>query len=88
LLVTGRTERQHSVESLNNFEMFDRLGPNESRLGPDDELAKNRIFISKSALSWIIYDLSVRKNVQCWVQENYKIRLIMKCKEESCPWRL
>jgi hypothetical protein len=68
--------------------MFDRLGPNESRLGPDDELAKNRIFISKSALSWIIYDLSVRKNVQCWVQENYKIRLIMKCKEESCPWRL
>jgi hypothetical protein len=29
LLVTGRTERQHPVEALNNFEMFDRLGAKE-----------------------------------------------------------
>jgi hypothetical protein len=61
LLVIGRTERQHLVEALNNFEMFDRLGANESRLGPDGELAENRIFASKSALSWIIYDWSVKK---------------------------
>jgi hypothetical protein len=56
LLVTGRTERQHPVEVLNNFEMFDRLGTDESRLGLDDDLAKNRIFTSKSALNWIICD--------------------------------
>jgi hypothetical protein len=56
LLVTGRTERQHSVEALNNFEMFDRLGANESRLGLDDELTENTIFASKSALNWIICD--------------------------------
>jgi hypothetical protein len=61
LLVTGRTERQHPLEALNNFEMFDRLGANESRLGPDDELVKNRIFASKSALNWVIYDWSIRK---------------------------
>jgi hypothetical protein len=51
LLVTGRTERRHPVEVLNNFEMFDRLGANEARLGLDDELAGNRIFASKSALN-------------------------------------
>jgi hypothetical protein len=51
LLVTGRTERRHPIEALNNFEMFDRLGANEARLGLDDELAENRIFASKSALN-------------------------------------
>jgi hypothetical protein len=51
LLVTGQTERQHPVEALNNFEMFDRLGANEARLGPNDELPENKIFISKSALN-------------------------------------
>jgi len=56
LLVTGRTERQHPVKVLNNFEMFDRLGVNESRLGSDDELPENKIFASKSVLNWIIYD--------------------------------
>jgi hypothetical protein len=85
LLVTGRTERQHAVEALNNFEMFDRLGANESLLGLDDELAENRIFASKSALNWVLCDWSVRKNIQCFVQESCKTRLIMKCKEESCP---
>jgi hypothetical protein len=54
LLVTERTERQHLVEALNNFEMFDHLGANESRLGHDDELAENRIFTSKLALNWVI----------------------------------
>jgi hypothetical protein len=63
LLVTGQIERQHPVEALNNFEMFDYLDVNESRLGLDDELAENRIFASKSALNWIIYDWSVRKNI-------------------------
>jgi hypothetical protein len=53
--------------------MFDYLDANEFRLEPDDELAKNRIFASKLALNWIICDLSVRKNVQCWVQKSYKI---------------
>jgi hypothetical protein len=51
LLVTGRNERQHPVEALNNFEMFDHLGVNEARLGLDDELAENRIFAFKSALN-------------------------------------
>jgi MuDR family transposase len=88
LLVTGRTERHHPVEALNNFETFDRLSANESLLGLDDKLAENKIFALKSTLNWIIYDLSVRKNVQCWVQKSYKTRLIMKCKEKSCPWRL
>jgi hypothetical protein len=53
--------------------MFDRLGANESRLGLDDELAENRIFASKLALNWVICYWSARKNVQCWVQESYKI---------------
>jgi hypothetical protein len=70
LLVIGRTERQHPVEASNNFEIFDRLGAIESLLGLDDELAENKIFASKSALNWVICDWSVRKNVQCWVQEN------------------
>jgi hypothetical protein len=30
LLVSGRNERKHPVEALNNFEMFDRLVTNES----------------------------------------------------------
>jgi hypothetical protein len=30
LLVTGRTERQHFIEALNNFEIFGRLGANGS----------------------------------------------------------
>jgi hypothetical protein len=30
LLVTGRTEIQHLIEALNNFEMLDRLGANEA----------------------------------------------------------
>jgi hypothetical protein len=85
LLVDGRTERQHPVEALNNFEMFDRLCANESRLEHDDELAENKIFASKSALNWVICDWSVRKNIQCWVQESCKTRLIMKYKEDSCP---
>jgi hypothetical protein len=72
LLITGRTERRHPVEALNNFEMFDRLDANEAQLGLDYELAENRIFASKSDLNWIISDRSVRKNVQCWVQESYK----------------
>jgi hypothetical protein len=63
LLVTGQTKRQHPVEAWNKFEMFDYLDANESRLGPDDELAKNRIFASKLALKWIIYDWSVKKNI-------------------------
>jgi hypothetical protein len=88
LLVTERTERHHPAEVLNNFEMFDRLGANESLLGLNDELAENKIFASKSALNWVICDWSVRKNIQCWVQKNYKTRLIMKYKEESCHWRL
>jgi hypothetical protein len=88
LLVTGRIERHHPVEALDNFEMFDRLDANESLLGPNDELAENRIFASKSALNWVICDWSVRKNVQCWVQESCKTQLIMKCKEGNCPWRL
>jgi hypothetical protein len=70
LLVTGRTERQHPVEPLNNFEIFDRLGANESLLDFDNELDENKIFASKSALNWIICDWSVRKNIQCWVQES------------------
>jgi hypothetical protein len=61
LLVTGRIERQHLVEALNNFEMFDRLGANEFRLGPDNELAENKIFASKSVLNWVICDWSVVK---------------------------
>jgi hypothetical protein len=61
--------------------MFDRLGANESLLGLDDKLAENKIFASKSALNWVICDWSARKNIQCWVQESYKIQLIMKCKE-------
>jgi hypothetical protein len=65
LLVTGRTERQHPVEVLNNFEMFDRLGANKVWLWSDDELAENKIFASKSILNWVIWDCSVRKNVQC-----------------------
>jgi hypothetical protein len=72
LLVTGRTERQHLIKALNNFEMFDRLDANESRLGPDDELNENRIFASKSILNWVICDWIVRKYVQCWVKKNYK----------------
>jgi hypothetical protein len=52
--------------------MFDRLGTNESLLGLDDELVENKIFASKSGLNWVICDCSVRKNVQCWVQESYK----------------
>jgi hypothetical protein len=52
--------------------MFDRLGANESLLGSDDELAENRIFASKSALNWVICYWSVRKKVQCWVQESCK----------------
>jgi hypothetical protein len=79
---------RRTVEALNNFEMFDRLGANESRLRHDDELAENRIFASKSTLNWVICNWSVRKNIQCWIQESYKTRLIMKCKEENCPWRL
>jgi hypothetical protein len=39
---------QHLIEALNNFEMLDRLGANEAKLGSDDELVENRIFISKS----------------------------------------
>jgi hypothetical protein len=42
LLVTGRTERRHPIEALNNFEMFDHLGANEARLGLDDELAEEK----------------------------------------------
>jgi hypothetical protein len=61
LLVTGPTKRQHLVVALNNFEMFNRLGANEARLGSDDELVENRIITSKSALNWVIYDCSVRK---------------------------
>jgi hypothetical protein len=49
--------------------MFDRLGANEFQLRSDDELAENKIFASKSVLSWIICDWSVRKNIQCWVQK-------------------
>jgi hypothetical protein len=56
LLVTGRTERHYPVKALNNFEMFDHLGANESLLGLGNELAENKIFASKSALNWIIYD--------------------------------
>jgi hypothetical protein len=44
--------------------MFRHLGANEVRLGLDDELAENRIFVSKSVLNWVIYDWSVRKIVQ------------------------
>jgi hypothetical protein len=73
LLVTGRTERQHPVEALKIFDMFDRLGANEFRLGPDDELDENRIFASKLVLNWVIYDWSARKNIQYWVQKSYKI---------------
>jgi hypothetical protein len=61
LLVTWWTERQHPIEALNNFEIFDRLGAYKSWLGLDDELVENRIFASKSALNWVIYDWSVRK---------------------------
>jgi hypothetical protein len=68
--------------------MFDHLGANESLIGLDNELAENKIFASKSTLNWVICDWSVRKNVQCWVQESYKIRLIMKCKERNCLLRL
>jgi hypothetical protein len=88
LLVTERTERQHPVEALNTFEMFGRLGENKFRLGPDDELAENKIFTSKSALNWVIYDWSVRKNIQYWIQESCKTRFVIKYKEESFPWRL
>jgi hypothetical protein len=56
LLVTGRTERHHPVKALNNFEMFDHLGANESLLVLDDELAENKIFASKSALNWVVCD--------------------------------
>jgi hypothetical protein len=56
LLVTEQIEKQRPIEALNNFEMFDHLGANESRLGLDDELAENKIFASKSALNWVIYD--------------------------------
>jgi hypothetical protein len=53
--------------------MFDHLGANESRLGLDDELAENTLFASKSVLNWVIFNWSVRKNVQYWVQESCKI---------------
>jgi hypothetical protein len=35
LLVTDRTERHHSVEMLNDIEMFDYLSAYEGRLKPD-----------------------------------------------------
>jgi hypothetical protein len=73
LLVIGQTERQHPIKTLNNFEMFDRLGANKARLGPDDELAENNIFASTSALNWVICDWSVRKkSVQYLVQKVIK----------------
>jgi hypothetical protein len=62
LLVTRRTERQHPIEALNNFEMFGRLCANEFRLGSDDELAENKIFAFKSVLNWVIYDYKNYKN--------------------------
>jgi hypothetical protein len=63
LLIIGRTKRQPPVEALNKFEMFNRFGANKDQWGPDDELAENRIFASKSVLNWVIYDWSVRKNI-------------------------
>jgi hypothetical protein len=51
LLVTGRTERHHLVEALNNIEMFDYLGANEGRSGSDDELVEDRLFGSKAMLN-------------------------------------
>jgi hypothetical protein len=66
LLVTDRTERYHPVEALNDIKMFDYLGANEDRSRPDDKLAKNILFSSKSVLIWIINDWSVKKNIQCW----------------------
>jgi hypothetical protein len=69
------------VEALNNFEMFDHIGANESRLGPDDKLAKNKIFVSKSTLNWVICDWSIRKNVQCWYKKVIKHDLLWNIKK-------
>jgi hypothetical protein len=88
LLVTDRTERHHSVETLNDIEMFDYLSAYEGRLKPDDELAEDILFSSKAVLIWIINDWSVKKNVQCWTQDSSKIKLIMKCKVWDCLMRL
>jgi hypothetical protein len=80
LFVIDRTERHHPVETLNDIEMFDYLCANEGQSRPDYELAKDRLFGSKSALIWIINDWSIKKNVQCWTQDSSKIKLIMKYK--------
>jgi hypothetical protein len=50
LLVTSRTERHHPEEVLNDIEMFDCLGANEGRSSPNDELAEDRLFSSKTTL--------------------------------------
>jgi hypothetical protein len=50
-LVTRRSERHHPVETLNDIEIFDYLNANEGRSGPDDELAKDRLFDSKAVLN-------------------------------------
>jgi MuDR family transposase len=54
----------------------------------DEQFDVGQHFSTKSVLKVKIIDFHVQRNIELEVTNNNKSKLVMKCKDSNCPWRM
>jgi MuDR family transposase len=54
----------------------------------DEQFSVGQQFSTKSELKMKIDDFHVQRNIELEVTNSSKSKLVMKCKDSNCPWRM
>jgi MuDR family transposase len=54
----------------------------------DEQFGVGQQFNTKSELKVKIADFHVQRNIELEVTNSSKSKLVMKCKDSNCPWRI
>jgi MuDR family transposase len=75
---------------MTNVYSFHQSG-NEAFCKPskiDEQVSVGQQFSIKSELKLKITDFYVQRNIELEVIDSNKSKLVMKCKDSNCPWRM
>jgi MuDR family transposase len=54
----------------------------------DEKFGVSQQFSTKSELKLKIIDFHVQRNIELEITNNNKLKLVMKCKDSNCSWRM
>jgi MuDR family transposase len=54
----------------------------------DEQFGVGQQFSTKSELKVKIINFHVQRNIELEITNNSKSKLVMKCKDSNCPWRM